>query len=229
MIKECYVKNNRGVPSVDVRYEGIPRGAHSKFKKKRGIVVKRNPSQVNGIVLHQTAINYVATEEMLEESQWDEQLALARRVKRVACHALSFDGFFVKTYPLAWYVSHANYLNKTTLGLEVEGRYEGILGDPSTLWKGKPTKFTKGRLEAACAALSYLVEEGRNQGMPIRYIYAHRQAKSNRRSDPGEELWRKVALEHGFLKLGLESRMFYSMGDGRPIPTEWDKRAIAPY
>lgn len=217
------------IRGYDVSYLPIPKGVHSKFKKRRGKVVRRDPSVVDGVTLHQTAIHFGPTAADLANAEGDRDIALAYRVKRIASHATSFDGFYAKTYPLDYYIYHGNYLNKKTLGLEVEGLYPGLIDDPTTLWKGQPTELTEGRIEAAREALCYLVEEGKALGMPIKYIYAHRQAKKNRRSDPGEELWRKVALEYGVDVLGLKTRPMYALATGRPIPRAWDPQGIGDY
>jgi hypothetical protein len=225
------------IRSFDLRQDLIPKSSLSKFRIRNGEVTQRTPSSVTGIVLHQTAINYGVTKRQVEEANGDKQLAIARRAKRIACHACSFDGFYAKAYPLDWYVHQANALNSYTLGLEIEGRYPGLMDDPNTfaredlktLWKGEPTEFTDSRMWAARSALLYLVEEGRSLGMSIKYLYAHRQAKSNRRSDPGEEIWRKVAIEYGVKILGLETRPLFTISTGRAIPTNWDSRGGGPY
>lgn len=217
------------VPSVDVSDKPIPYGSNSKFKKRNSAVVRRDPSTVNGIVLHQTAVVYSVSSETVASLSGNKQLALAYRAKKVACHALSFEGFYAKLYPLDWYVYHANRFNRKTLGLEIEGKFPGLTDDLSTLWKGSPTVVTRGRIEAAHAALSYLVEDGRKMGMPIKYLYAHRQSKGMRRSDPGEELWRKVALEYGVPVLGLETRPLVAIATGKPIPKEWDPQGYGSY
>lgn len=225
------------VSVYDLRLESIPRAANGKFKLFKDQVARRNPGLVKGIVLHQTAIEYGASDHQIRLANGNERLAIARRAKGIACHACSFEGYYAKTYPLSWYIYHGNAFNKTTLGLEVEGRYPGLLDDPETvrredlktLWKGEATEFSEDRLRAAKSALLYLVKEGRSLGMPIQYIYAHRQAKSNRRSDPGQELWQKLAVEYGSSVLGLETRPTYTIGTGRPIPPAWDSRGIGSY
>jgi hypothetical protein len=221
----------------DLRHEPYPRSFKGKFKEARGGVHKRLLHRVTGITLHQTAIEYGVTSRQLAAAGGDRQLAISRRAKGIACHACSFEGYYAKTHPLAWYIYHGNKLNGHTLGLEIEGRFPGLLDDPvtirredlKTLWKGEATELTEARLSAAKAALHYLVKEGRQQGMPIQYLYAHRQAKSNRRSDPGEEIWRKLAIEYGVAVLGLETRPSYAISTGRPIPLDWDSRGIGSY
>lgn len=225
------------VPSYDLIQEPIPGRAAKKFKTRSGKVVKRVPSMVSGITIHQTGVLYGVNDRQLAAAGGDERLALSTRAKKIAAHAVAFDGFYTKTYPLSWYVYHGNGLNRKTLGLEIDGLYPGLLDKPETvelehltsLWKGTATDLTDSRVTAAKAALRYLVEEGRKLGMPIRYIYAHRQSSGTRRSDPGEELWRKVVLEYAVPVLELVPRQKFTVGAGKPIPDDWDPEGEGPY
>jgi hypothetical protein len=225
------------VPSYDLRQEPIPSSVYRKFRMRAGQVVKRVPKVVDGITIHQTGVLYSVNDRQIARANGDERLAFAHRAKKIAAHAVSFDGFFTKTYPLEWYVYHGNGLNRKTLGLEIDGLYPGLLDKPETvelehltsIWKGTATDLTDTRVRTARAALRYLVEEGRKLGMPIRYIYAHRQASATRRSDPGEELWRKVVTEYAVAVLGLETRPAFTTGTGSVIPDDWDAEGVGPY
>lgn len=225
------------VPSYDLREEPVPFTVSRKFRMRGGKVVRRAVSAVDGITIHQTGVQFGVNERQIAAAGGDERLALAKRVKKVAAHSVSFDGFYTKSYPLDFYIYHAGLLNRKTLGLEVDGLYSGLMDDPDTelredlasLWRGSPTELTEGRVKGAKAALRYLVDEGRKLGMPIKYIYAHRQSSATRRSDPGEEIWRKVVLEYGVPVLGLETRPAFTIGTGRPIADEWDPDGTAPY
>jgi hypothetical protein len=48
-----------------------------------------------------------------------------------------------------------------------------------------------------------------------------------RRSDPGEALWKAVALDYAVAVLGLETQNTRTWGDGNPIPAAWG--GSAPY
>ena len=213
-------------------------GGRRKVRKRRGQPVRRDPSQVTGIVLHQTAVEYGVSQRQIDASGGDERLALARRGLDVACHAIAFRaGFYVAAHDLAVHVNHGNGLNATTLGLEVDGRYPGLMDDPETApredlrttWGGDPTVLTDATVETARAALAWLVEEGRREGMPIRYVYAHRQSSDTRRSDPGEELWRRVVLDYAVPELGLETQPARTWGRGEPVPLEWAPAGVGRY
>jgi hypothetical protein len=97
-------------------------------------------------------------------------------------------------------------------------------------------EITPGIIAAGRAALRWMVEEGRRQGMPIQFIYAHRQSNGNKPGDPGEGLWRALVLEYAVPVLGLKTqpaRTWKGVGkktpDGRPIPKEWDENGVGSY
>lgn len=205
-------------------------------------VLKRPPHSITGVVLHQMAVEYGVSPQQVAASAGDAKLALARRALEVACHAVAFRaGFYVVAHELVDYVYHGNGFNGFSLGLEVDGRYAGLEDDPTTVaredlrstWKGPPTKLVEQTVEAARAALRYLVEEGRRQGMPIEFLWAHRQSSGTRRSDPGQALWKALApwaVAELHLKVELDRTFTGSKtGPGRAIPFLWDAAGTAPY
>jgi len=197
--------------------------------KRRGKVVERDPSTIIGVTIHQTAVKYGIREYQIRAAGGDRDLALAQRALRVACHAMSFhDGFVSMTNPLTWYVYHGNGFNATELGLEIDGNYPGLIGGQT--WNKKAaTNTTDTSIRAAQVALRQLVEDGREMGMPIEFIHAHRQSSATRRSDPGEELWNRVVLDFAVPVLGLKTEPGHTLRKGRPIPLEWDKDGIGSY
>jgi hypothetical protein len=198
-----------------------------KLNPRTRLVVERDPRAIDGIVLHQTACTFGPS---------DDENRRHRRAFGVAGHATAFrDGTVVIANPLQWLVWHGNGFNDRALGLEVEGRYAGLADDPGTApredlettWGGEPDEVTARVIATARRALLELVERGRAAGMPIRYLWAHRQSNGQRRSDPGEALWRAVAIEYGQRELGLELQPALALpsrssGPGRPIPRAWD-------
>lgn len=197
-------------------------------------VEERDPKRIDGIVLHQTACSFGPS---------DDANARHRRALGVACHALAFrDGAVVLANPLRWTVLHGNGLNDRSLGLEVEGLYSGLEDDPSTLpdeaarstWGGRPDVVSELLVAAGRRALRELVERGRAEGMPIRYVWAHRQSSRTRRSDPGAVLWRRLIVEYAQPVLGLVAQpsmvlQSKSSGPGRPIPAAWGGVNGVPY
>jgi hypothetical protein len=209
-----------------------------KSKVVAGKTVLRAPSAVNGIVLHQTACSFGVTARAIAAADGDEQLARARRALRMPYHAIAFrKGFVANANELRRYTYHANRLNGPTLGLAIEGLYSGLVDDPNTApdeadrstWGGDPQDVTEDVLRAGRFGLRFLVEEGRAIGMPIEFLYAHRQSNDKRRSDPGEELWRRLAIEYGVGVLGLTLRQDFTVGRGRPVPVNWDPAGVGTY
>jgi len=223
-------------PAVyDLRAERV--AVRPKVRMVGGRPFVRLPQAIEGVVLHQTAVRFGVSAAQLRAAGGDRALALARRGLGVACHAAAFMGapdgshppLVVGAAPLRWHVNHGNGANASSLGLEVDGLYAGVEGDPRTVWGGKPpTPHHESTIDVARAALRWLVEEGRAEGMPIRYLWAHRQSSATRRSDPGEWLWREVA---GWARdeLGLEWQPERVWGDGRPLPAAWGVPGGARY
>lgn len=225
----------KDVKFVDIRQEAGD--IHPKSRSQNGKTIRRNPSKVTGITLHQMAVDMQPSKRLLREADGDWALAFARRSQRVACHVTVAPGVFCATNPLDWYMYHGNRLNRPTLGLEVSGLYSGLLDDPATepredlktTWKGEPMEITPELIAAGRAAIRWMVEEGRKQGMPISKIYAHRQSNKNKPGDPGEGLWRALVEDYAVPVLGLKVDYGYTIGGGRPIPKAWSDNGVGSY
>jgi hypothetical protein len=194
----------------------------------KGKTYSRDPKLVTGITVHQTACVFGPA----------DQTKKHLRAMGIPAHAVAFrDGNYVITAPLPWYLYHGNELNGPTLGLEIEGMYPGLLDDSTTpkredittTWGGKPTPLDELTIATAQAALRFLVEEGRKAGMPIEFVYAHRQSNGGKPSDPGEGIWRAVVLDFAVPILGLKTRPQQTFGDGKQIPALWEPSATALY
>ena len=221
---------NPAIERIDLR--PLQTDPAPKTKVVLGRTVMRAPHSITGIVIHQTAVEFGISREDLRLAGGDPDLAQQRRALRVACHALAFrEGWVVMGNDLRSYVWHANLLNSHTLGLEIEGNYAGIERDPSTAWRGARPSGPPDDLvvDTAREALRWLVDEGRRMGMPIEWVYAHRQSSLLRRNDPGETLWRRVVLDWGVPRLGLRTAPNLVVGDGRPIPEDWDPAGVGTY
>ena len=199
--------------------KGTPAKPQSRHGRD-GKTQRRRAIDITGIVVHQTACVFGPSA--------DREKAY-RRALGIPAHAVAFrDGVVALPAPLDWYLYHGNELNGRTLGLEIEGIYPGRPNGP--VWgKNPPTPLDALAVETACAALARLVEEGRALGMPLEWVYAHRQSNGQKPSDPGFEIWRDVVLGYAVPKLGLKTRVREIVGDGKPIPTVWDPDAFASY
>jgi N-acetyl-anhydromuramyl-L-alanine amidase AmpD len=203
-------------PQLPARYENhtllhpLPNPKHCHY---RGLV------KANGVTLHQTAVLY-----------GDE--APASSYYRIPAHfVLPRDGRLLHLNGIDWNLPCANGLNPDTISVEIEGRFRGVESRPETLWRHKevkPSELTPEQIQTARDLLRWLAAELANCGARLRYLYAHRQASNERQSDPGERIWRELAL-WGEAVLGLEIRRDHTRGDGLKIPKEWDPKATARY
>lgn len=210
-----------------------------KVRLVRGRPATRAPETITTIVIHQMAADFGVSVPQLRAARGDRSLALARRALGIACHAAAFgSGEVVLAAPLRWHVNHGNGYNACSVGLEIDGRHPGLDDDPSTApvredlrttWGGEPSEWGAEQIEAAREALRWLVEQARAEGCPITRIVAHRQSSATRRSDPGQRIWRDVVLTFAVPELGLWTDPADAVGDGRPIPREWDPAGVGAY
>lgn len=179
-------------------------------------------TDVTGIVLHQTA---PGPAHYLGENP--------RRWFSLAAHVgVTADGAVIWVADFARKMWHANYFNSSTIGIEIDGHFEGVQGNRRTLWRGAPEQDEYALLVAQCdaarLAVRFCCEQTERQGGKIKYIYAHRQTSSSREADPGSAIWKQVGL-WAQEELGLENDVNHTRGSGLPIPREWDPRSKHPY
>jgi hypothetical protein len=183
---------------------------NGKFHHKRdrhGRIVMRDPSTVDAIVVHQTACKFGPASDPVKKH---------RRALNVSAHCTAFqDGTVVIGHPLLAYVFHGNLLNARSIGLECEGIFPGVMIPGHEM-------ISDLALAAYTTAMRILVEQARALGCPIKYVLDHRQSSASRRSDPGEEIHRKVVREFAVNGLGLKTQVDLVVGDGRAIPRAWD-------
>jgi hypothetical protein len=147
--------------------------------------LRRGPrpwTQIKAIVLHQTAI--------LLGPKPERWYTLAAHI------GIPQDGRVILVNPPTQVIWHANSFNKSSVGIEISGNFEGVEGDPTTLWQpgGGPHRMNDAQMESARATVKWLVETIAANGGNIRFIYAHRQASTDRRGDPGSRVWQRVGL-----------------------------------
>ena len=118
---------------------------------------------------------------------------------------------------------HAQGLSKSTIGIEIEGNYCGIDGDESTLWKGGggPHHLNPAMMEAFDNLFIWIITTTKMD--PLEHICSHRQSAKSRIGDPGEEIWKAVAIPWSE-RLCVMLDGFRTFGSGRPIPHQWDLR-----
>lgn len=198
----------------DVREEALVLGVKREdVRKKRGR--RRKWPKITGICLHQTAV--VIGERPGRWASLGAHLGITRSGKIIWVH--DFNQI----------VYHGNRWNAGTVGIEIDGGYEGVDGDPKTFWGGgplkSPTKLTDETVAASCAAIRWVCEFIGRHGGAVSKIVAHRQSSMSRRNDPGEAIWRRVALpmvkELGFDREKYDGGPGFEIG-GRPVPGAWD-------
>lgn len=211
----------------------------NKVRMRASAPVMRKPEDVTILVLHQTAIEFGVSSHSIKASGGDEELAKARRALDVACHSMAFmGGFHVAAHPILAYVNHANRrLNPYGVGLEIEGNYPGLKDDPSTLaredlkttWSGSPTVLTDLTVQTACEAIFHTLKRARDVGANITHVAPHRISSDNRRPDPGQEIWERVAIDFCEKELGLKLIRTKKWTDGRDVPKAWDPEGKGKY
>lgn len=210
---------------VDLRAEQRPEGPPKSGLVRKGRLVARDPKTIDAICLHQTARFYGVAPYQVLAAKGDRTLALHRRGLDVHAHVTAWTtGKFTPCYPLTAYVWHGNGANARSIGLEVEGLYNGKPG-------GSDAEPKPETIDAAREAVRWIVAEAAREGITIRYVLAHRQYSDSRRADPGWRIWRDVGL-WSETALGLVTLPLLTdteRGQGRPIPAAWDPRQTAAY
>lgn len=198
----------------DIRDQAAALAKKSPNVRKKDSGRTRDWAEVTGICLHQTAV--VLGERVGRWASLGAHLGVTRSGKIIWVH--DFDKI----------IYHGNGFNNRTIGIEIDGRYEGVEGDRRTFWRpeeGKtlnPTPLTDECIEAAKAAIRWAHDYVERRGGDLKVLVAHRQSSSTRRSDPGSAIWQRVALPMASeLELGDGGKDF-QIGSGRPIPESWD-------
>lgn len=228
----------RDLRVLDLQHLAPKRQKRSRLKWKIGPTVMRDPSVVTGITLHQAAVqwgarpsHYRKAEKIAKELEIpnDERLAIALRVvDDVPAHATAMQsGDVVLRSRLEAFLHHANALNEQSLCLEIEGLYDGVevVGAHPA-----PTDLT---IYTARRAVVELYERGCEIGMPLQYVWAHRQSSGTRAGDPGSVFWQEVALwaekELGLKTQPMKTWLSKRSGRGRPIAEVWGGPEGVPY
>lgn len=144
------------------------------------------------------------------------------RMKTLKAHiSVLRRGDIVIRNKLRWFIWHAQGFSWNTIGIEFNGLFEGVQGDPRTNPDpGKPTqRLTDEQVRAANEELlPYLQEQFSVNGGQWKFVHAHRQSCKDRPHDPGSEIWQRVAIPW-IQKTGATEGKIY--GTGRSIPQNW--------
>lgn len=224
-------------PVVDLRHLAPPRPSGDAVKRYRlgpdGRPLVRAPGAIVGVGLHQTAVRFAVGPQAVKAAGGDEAAAKDARARQVAAHVVLWlyppgPPRIVLVNPLRWHVNHGNGLNASTIGLEVEGAYDGRAAPEA--WVLDPTQ-----VQALHDCFRVIVAEAAKEGIVLRWTWGHRQSNGIKPADPGPELWHHGALwAEKELGLAVElDRTFPPstprVTPGLPIPRDWDVRSSHPY
>jgi len=194
------------------RFEGGFFDVRTKHRVYHGSANLKGWDRVKGIVLHQTACR------------------IGDKVERwypVTCHfGITPGGKAILNNDLNRTMYHANGLNGTTVGIEIDGNYYGIDGKENTFWAagGGPHHLTQEQIDAAKDAIRFIVREVESNGGKIEAVFAHRQSSNQRQGDPGSEIWKQIGL--WAQDEGLNNNPGFTVGSGMPLPVDWDHRSV---
>ena len=168
-----------------------------------GIGGRRTWNSITGICLHQTDCDFGHE----GPTRWDTLHAHV---------GISREDFAVWVHDFQWVVWHANELNPTDVGVECEGVYPGVMGDP------KAMVVTPELVDKAQVAIRWICAVVAAHGGKIVNLHAHRQTAASRRADPGAEIWQRVAIPM-LAELGLsDGGPAFKIDNGRVIPEVWN-------
>lgn len=147
--------------------------------------------------------------------------------RRINAHVgITRAGVLILMFPFEMLIWHGNGLTRPTIGVEIAGLFRGVESDPRSYWPREATTHEfNAEQERACEALYYIVaHEFEKHGGKWAFVYAHRQSSDMRMSDPGESVWKKIALDWkaragGALRDGGPT---YKVDSGKPVPSDWD-------
>jgi len=190
------------------------RGQH---KRPKLFGRKRTWNRIQGVTLHQTGCNMPQDPE-----KW----------RRLNAHVgVTQEGRIALVNDPTDMIWHAQGLSQKTIGIEIEGNFEGIAGYTKTLWEGggPAAELTGEQLEALEVVFQWLDQEFTENGATWSRVQAHRQSSRTRAGDPGSEIWQKIGIPWINTLYATDGGPSWCTGSGRPIPEDWDPRYTAKY
>lgn len=205
-------------PTTPAQWPGVEFHDRRKYaaQSHHGYPVRsRSIKRVQGICLHQTAC------------------LMGERPDRYdggGAHVfLSRSGRVVWLHDWTSVVVAANGWNAGTVSVEIDGLYRGVEDDPRSVWDNPATperetgmELTDAAVKAAIEVVRWIKADVDARGGCVTKLVAHRQASAQRRSDPGEAIWKRIALPVSAELVLDDGGPGFTLGDGRAIPEEWD-------
>lgn len=197
LIEQIYQKTAWPVPVPGVVFYDL-----RKESDARNIHGRRSWTKISGITLHQCGCDFGNE----KPGRWD---TLSAHV------GASREGNVFWVHDLEHIIWHGNELNGFTVGVECEGLYPGLAGQPGQT-------VTPELVKAAREAIHWIVQLVAAHGGKVEHLFAHRQTAGSRRADPGEEIWKQVALPV-MAEIGLtDGGPRFKIDNGRVIPEAWN-------
>lgn len=209
IIRQVYSATGQDIPLPGMNFFDL-----RKESDRGHIIGRRSWQEITGITLHQCAVDFGHE----KPARWDT----------LAAHlGISLEGNVHWVHEFFHVVPHGNELNKPTIGVELEGAFPGIV---ALRGPGRMQSPTPAQVKAAHETLPWIVAVCAAHGSRITDLFAHRQTAATRRGDPGEEIWKLVALPM-ISKLGLtDGGAGFKIDNGRPIPEAWNPSYVGiPY
>lgn len=185
--------------------------AHSnRYGHIRGYPRVRPMSGVTGLTLHQMKGDYDGEE----------------RLDSIGAHmSLTQSGLMLWHYDFDRRVFHANGWNGGCIGFEVGGDFPGL----ESMRRPHHDDLSPELEAKAVIMIDWAIAKVNLEGGNMRAFVSHRQSAGSRRGDPGERLWKRLALpamkRHG-LSDGGDG---FKLGDGRANCTQWDPDRTADW
>lgn len=194
-----------------------------------GKVVQRDMSSITAVMFHQMGIVFGVSRRQMIDAGGVRDAALRRRFQDVPAHLVcGLNADVIANAPLSWHLYHGNGANPFTLGVEIEGLFDG---------RKNKSLLSLEALYAIRLGIKWLVETARAEGaVNLKYALGHRQSHGGKPADPGCEIWECI-VEPCCAELGLEPQYDLVVPPtkgtktpkGRPIPKLWSPNAKAPY
>jgi hypothetical protein len=193
------------------------RGEHPHPKWFRQDRSPRSWDDIDGVTVHQTAC--ILSDRPSRWGTLNAHIGIFR------------DGTIIIVNDPTDFIWHAQGFSHKTIGIEYNGNFPGIEGNPRTHWApgGKMCSLTPQQIAATPVLFKWLKKQFDDNGAKWKYVYAHRQATKDRRADPGSEIWQKVAMPW-IEELGAsDGGPDFLYGTGRTIPKEWNPNYTSKY
>ena len=199
-IQQVYDQVQRDNPLPGLNFFDLRRESDS-----RNIHGRRLWTDITGSTLHQCAVDFGHE----KPARWD---TLSAHV------GVSREGNVFWVHEFEHIIWHGNELNHSQVGIEFEGLYAGILAQPN----GRTEHPTPEQVKAGLETIPWIMRTIAAHNGKMVNLNAHRQTAQTRRGDPGEELWRLVALPT-IAQFGLtDGGPAFKIDNGRVIPNEWN-------